>query len=50
MIDRQGNDTFYIPILKLVNDKRIPPSDKYFISEKGFLHKVVREDDKLFHA
>ena len=26
------------------------PYYKYFISDNGLLHKVVREDDKPFHA
>ena len=46
--DEQNNDTFCSTMLKLTNDEKVP-SDKYFISDKGLLHKVVREDDKLFH-
>ena len=26
------------------------PLDKYFINDKGLLHKVMKGDDKLFHA
>ena len=36
-------------MLKLVGDKKVP-SDKDFIGDNGLLHKVVREDDKLFHV
>ena len=36
-------------MLKLINNKTVP-LDKYFISDNGLLHKVVREADKLFHA
>ena len=36
-------------MLKLVNDKEVP-LEKCFIIDNGLLHKVVREDDKLFLA
>ena len=36
-------------MLILINNNKVP-SDKYFISNYGLLHKVVTEDDKLFHA
>ena len=49
LIDVQNNDTLCSTKLKLINDKKVP-SDKYFIVDNGLLHKVVREDDKLFHA
>ena len=31
-----------------MDDKKVS-SNKYFISDNWFLHKVVRGDDKLFH-
>ena len=49
MIDAQSRDTFCSTILKLINDKEVF-SDKYFVSDNGLLHKVLRENDKLFHA
>ena len=49
LIDEQINDTFCSIMLKLINDKSVP-SDKYCISDNILLHKVVRGDDKLFHA
>ena len=36
-------------MLKLLKDKTVP-SDKCFISGNGLFHKIVREDDKLFHV
>ena len=45
----QSSDTFCSSILKLIDDKKVS-SGKYFISDSGLLPKVVREDDKLFHA
>ena len=45
----QSNDTFYSTMVKLIKDKKVS-SDKYFMSKHGFKHKVVREDDNLFHA
>ena len=36
-------------MILLINDKKVP-LHKYFISDNGLLHKVVREDDKLFYA
>ena len=36
-------------MLKLIKDKTVP-SNKYCISDHGFLPYVVREDDELFHA
>ena len=49
MIDAQSNNTFWSNMLKLINDKKVA-SDKYFIGDNGPLQKVVREDDKPFHA
>ena len=49
LIDGQNNDTFSNSMLKIINDKK-KPSDKYFIKDNRLLNKVVKEDDKLFHA
>ena len=49
LIDAKNNDTFCTTMLKLINGKEVS-SEKYFISNNGLWHKVVREDDKLFHA
>ena len=45
----KNNDTFCSTMLRLINDMKVP-SDKYFISNNWLLHKVVREDNKLFHT
>ena len=47
MIDRQNYDTFSATILKLL-DKKVS-LDRYFINDEKLLHKVVREDDKIFY-
>ena len=36
-------------ILKLIEDKKMFP-DRYFINDKGLLHKAVKEDYKLLYA
>ena len=48
LIDSQ-NDTYIDIMIKLINDIKVP-SDKYFIIDNGFLHKIVRKDDELFYA
>ena len=45
----QKNDTFCSTMLMLINDYKVS-LDKYFISDDGLLHKVIREDNKLFHV
>ena len=45
LIDGQNNDTF----CTILNIMKMSP-DKYFMSNNKLFHKVVREDDKLFHA
>ena len=47
--DEQKNDTFCSTMLKFINDKKLP-SDKYFKSGNGLLHKVMREDNKVFQS
>ena len=47
LTDGQNSDTFCSTTLQLVNYK--VPLD-YFISDKRLLHKVLSEDDKVFHA
>ena len=47
LIDAQNNDTFFSTML--INDKKVS-SDEHFICDNSLLHKVVREDDKIFHA
>ena len=49
LIAGQSNDTFCSTISRLISDMTVPP-DRYFIKDDGFLHNIVREDDKLFHA
>ena len=36
-------------MLMIVFDKKVP-TEKYFIRDNRILHKVVRDDDKLFPA
>ena len=49
LINAQSDDTFCSTILKLINETMVS-SDKYFISESRLLYKVMREDEKWFHA
>ena len=44
-----NKETFCSTMLKLINDREVL-SDKYFISNNGPLHKIVRGDDILFQA
>ena len=48
-LSEQNDDTFCSTMLKLICDKKVP-SDKYFTSDNGLLPKVVREDNKIYHA
>ena len=46
VIGGQSSDTFCPTPIKLINGGVV--SGKYFISNDWLLHKVVKEDDKLF--
>ena len=47
LIDRQNNDTICVIIQKLNSEKKVS-LERYFMDD-GLLHKIVREDDKIFH-
>ena len=48
LIDMQNNGTFCATMLQLRNEKM--SAERYFSDDKTVLHRIVREDDKLFYT
>ena len=50
LIEMQNDDTFFKILVKLMNEKNLSQPQRYFVSNKELLHKVMKEDNKSFHA
>ena len=45
----QKDETFCTIMLKLIDEKKVSP-ERYFINDEQFLHRIVKENDKISHA
>ena len=50
VINMQNDDSFCNTITRLINEKKLSSSERYCVNDGKLLDKVVREDDKSFHA
>ena len=44
----QDDDTFYRDIMKLIDEMKVSPLQRYFVKDEKVQCKVEREDDKSF--
>ena len=49
-IEFQKYEPFSTAVLKMINEKKLSSPSRYFVDDQKVTHKVVREDEKSFHA